>query len=79
VLAFGGVQQLLNRTAVEAEVEHPTPFGVDLVEILDDGTSLDEVDRCALLAGVPQSNQIPGWLDSLNRQYALRHGVPFCR
>jgi hypothetical protein len=79
VLAFAGVQQLLNGSAVALEVEHPTPFGVDLVKILDDGTPLDEAGRCALLTGVPQSQEIPGWLDTLNRQYASRHGVAFCR
>jgi hypothetical protein len=79
VLVFAGVQQLLNRSAVTVEVEHPTPFGVDLVTILDEGTPLDEAGRCALLTGVPQSQEIPGWLDTLNRQYASRHGVAFCR
>ncbi len=78
VLVFAGVQQFLNRSAVAVEVEHPTPFGVDLVKILDDGTPLDETGRCALLAGVSQSLTIPGWRDTLNRQYASRHGVVFC-
>ena len=78
VLVFAGVQLFLNQSAVAVEVEHPTPFGVDLVKILDDGTPLDETGRCALLAGVSQSQTIPGWLDTLNRQYASRHGVAFC-
>jgi hypothetical protein len=78
VLVFAGVQQFLNRSAVAVEVEHPTPFGVDLVKILDDGTPLDETGRCALLEGVPQSLAIPGWRDTLNWQYASRHGVVFC-
>ena len=78
VLVVAGVQELLNRSAVAVEVEHPSPFGVDLVKILDDGTPLDEPGRCALLAGVPQSLAIPGWRDTLNRQYASRHGVAFC-
>ena len=78
VLVLAGLQQLLNRSAVAVEVEQPTPFGVDLVKILDDGTPLDETGRCALLAGVPQSLELPGWRDTLNRQYAARHGVVFC-
>jgi hypothetical protein len=78
VLVVAGVQLVLNQAAVAVEVEHPTPFGVDLVKILDDGTPLDETGRCALLAGVPQSLELPGWRDTLNWQYASRHGVAFC-
>ena len=78
MLVVAGVQLVLNQAAVAVEVEHPTPFGVDLVKILDEGTPLDETGRCALLAGVPQSLELPGWRDTLNRQYASRHGVVFC-
>lgn len=78
LVAWSVVQLGLNAAVVRAETASPTPFGVDLVRVLDDGTSLTMDERCMLLTHVPQADQIDDWRASLNRHYAARHGVEFC-
>ncbi|MDP2289929.1 MAG: hypothetical protein Q8M22_01990 [Actinomycetota bacterium] len=78
LVCWSVVQLGLNAAVVRVETASPTPFAVDLVRMLDDGTSLSMDERCSLLDHVPQADQIDDWRGSLNRHYSGRHGVEFC-
>lgn len=77
-LAWSGVQTTINASAVRTEVASPTPFGFDLVRMLDDGTDLDSAGRCRLLEMIPQVQARPDWQVTINELYLDRHGEPFC-
>lgn len=80
VVAVGMVtwfQTSLNEAVARAELSNPTPFGFDLVRMVDDGTQLDEQERCALLwQFFDPSDHLH--LDTLNWLYVERHQMQFC-
>lgn len=78
VVCWSVVQIGLNAAVVRVETSTPTPFEVDLVRMLDDGTALTVDERCTILTHVPQADQIDDWRGSLNRHYFERHGTEFC-
>ncbi len=77
-LMWSAVQMTVNASAVSTEVAAPTPFGLDLARLLDDGVDLDDSGRCELLDKVPQMKDHPNWKASLNELYFERHGELFC-
>lgn len=78
VVLVAAVQWSINDAVVEVERRSPTPFGVDLVGLIDSGALTDEGARCEVLRGIPLVASLDGWHDRLNAAYSARHGEPFC-
>ena len=77
--SWGNVQFVLNSHAAQSEILNPSPFGSDLIRILESEPKLNMEDRCNLLTPFASNGSLgPNWRENVNRMYQIRFDTTFC-